>query len=454
MMHTIVEKQRHFFASGKTRDLAFRTKQLKKLERALLDHEQEILDALHRDLGKPAHEAYWSEIYYALQEISLAITNLPCWVKPQHVSTPWYLVPSRSFIVHEPRGTVVIFAPWNYPFQLSIVPLIGALAAGNCAIIKPSEYAPATSALLAKIVKALFDSAYITVVEGDAEKAASLLQEKFDYIFFTGSTAVGKKVMTAAAQHLTPLTLELGGQNPCIVTADVPLDITAQRIVRGKFSNMGQSCLAPNYLLVHASIKNDLVEHIKKYITGWYGDHEKNQRLVNEHHFNRVLTFLSDATILAGGVVDHSRRYISPTLLENLKPSHPVLHEEIFGPILPIITYHSLDEVQAFLATRPKPLALYLFSNNRQQQNQILAGTSSGGVCINDISLQFYNHALPFGGVGDSGFGAYHGKKSFLTFSHAKSVVKNSWAPSVKNLFMRGLNPWLKKIASWLLTLH
>jgi len=420
----IIKNQQQFFTSGTTKSILFRKEQLKKLKQAIINHEQEILDALHSDLGKPAFSAYLSEIYYCVQEINIYLKNLASWARPQRVKTSWLLFPAHSYIIQEPLGVTLIIAPWNYPFQLTFMPLIGSIAAGNCTIIKPSEVAPACSRVLAHIIQKTFDPAYITVIQGDAMTAQALLQEKFDYIFFTGGTEIGKKVMTAAAQHLTPLTLELGGKNPCIVTHDAPLDITAKRIIRAKFSNLGQSCIAPNYILVDAIIKQDLILELKKQLTN---DVEHAGKIINQKHFERLTRMLQNCTIVTGGVTDASKLIIQPTIIDGVSKDHPSMQEEIFGPILPVISYETVDQAIKFINTDHKPLALYIFSQDKQVQQKILQQTSSGGVCINDVGLQVANSNLPFGGVEFSGFGAYHGKKTFETFSHGKPVACNSF---------------------------
>jgi len=452
-LERLLAQQRSYFASGKTRSIHWRVEQLKKLKQAIIKYEPDILDALHADIGKPPMQAYGSEIFLCLHEINNALKKIHCWTRAQRVSTPWYMLPARSEIVYEPYGVALIISPWNYPVQLTFLPLIGAIAAGNCAIIKPSEFSPVTSSLLAKIIAEYFDPEYVMVVEGDAHRAELLLEQKFNYIFFTGSPKVGSLVMQAAAKQLTPVTLELGGKNPCIVNADCDLDAAAKRIVAGKFTNVGQSCVAPDYLFVHHSIKRQFIENLKKYIVLFYGqDPAANHdypNIVTPEHVDRLAGLIQGANVLMGGTYDRQKRYFAPTLIElgELFAQHPSMQGEIFGPILPIIEYETIDYALGYITSKPKPLAFYLFTNDKKLQNTIINQTSSGGVCINNISLQAANLNLPFGGVGRSGIGHYHGKYSFLTFSHAKPIVKGSnWFD--KPLY-KSRSPLLKKFLDW-----
>jgi len=425
----LVLSQRRFFSTNVTKDVEFRIEQLKKLKAAILAFEDEIKAALHSDLHKCELEAYSSEIGFCLNEISQTIQNLKKWAKPEKA---WgMMLPlSEGTIISEPFGVALIIAPWNYPFGLAISPLIGAIAAGNCAVVKPSEVSSSTSKVIAKLVAKTFDEKYIAVVEGDSKVASKILEEKFDYIFFTGGEFVGKIVMQAAAKNLTPLTLELGGKSPCIVSSDCDLEKTASRIVWGKFFNAGQTCIAPDYLLVQKEVKEKLIEKMKEKIIKFYGENEKNSkdygRIINKRHFERLSSYLKEGRIIFGGKTDANELFISPTLIEQMLPKANVMQDEIFGPILPIIEYSKLEEAIEFVTNRPKPLALYLFSSSREIQNKILNETSSGGVCINDTIIHISSESLPFGGVGSSGFGKYHGKASFDTFSNKKSVLKNT----------------------------
>lgn len=428
--------QREFFATGKTKSYEFRKTQLEKLERLIKEHDQIILDALHQDLRKPAIEAFGSEVLVTTSEIKYILKHLRAWMKPQKVSTPLNLFPSSSYIHTEPLGVVLIVAPWNYPFSLTIQPLLGAIAAGNCAILKPSEHTPNTSRVIAQIINNNFDPSFITVIEGGIETNQALLAEKFDHIFFTGGTAIGKIVMAAAAKHLTPVTLELGGKSPCIVDATCDLEITAKRIIWGKFYNCGQTCIAPDYLLVQKSIKPILLEKLISYIKTFFGDNPQQSadlgRIVNERQFDRLVGLLDEGKILIGGHHDRGDRYIAPTLIDQVSPDAKVMADEIFGPILPILEYDQIEEAIALVNAQPKPLALYLFSKNEQLQQRIVQEVAYGGGCFNDIILHVGNPELPFGGVGNSGIGNYHGKASFDTFSHRKSILKNSFRFDLK----------------------
>jgi aldehyde dehydrogenase (NAD+) len=361
-----------------------------------------------------------------IQEVDYAIKHLRSWVKPKKVSVPLTQMPGRAKIYAEPLGVVLIISPWNYPLQLAVSPLIGAIAAGNCALVKPSEIAPHTSKVLAELVEKTFDPNYIAVVEGGVEVSQAVLEEKFDHIFFTGGTAIGKIVMQAAAKQLTPVTLELGGKSPCIVDPDTNLKTTAKRITWGKFVNAGQTCIAPDYLLVDRRIKAALMDETQKNIQAFYGDNPAQSpdyaRIVSHKHCSRLAELIDPQKVISGGEVNLDDRYIAPTVMDSVTWDDPVMQDEIFGPILPILEYDDITEAIEQINRRPKPLALYLFTHNQQLQQRVLRDTSSGGVCINDTILQVGVTELPFGGVGDSGIGHYHGKASFDTFSHAKSV--------------------------------
>ncbi len=427
----LVARQRAFFDTGATQPLAFRLAQLKALKQAVTDYQAEILAALQVDLHKPELEAFLTEIGVT-KEINYALKHLPRWVKPKSAPISLEQMPAKGRIYPEPLGVVLIIGPWNYPFQLMISPLVGAIAAGNCALLKPSELAPQTSRVIAKLVQNTFDPAYITVVEGGIEASQAVLAERFDHIFFTGGTAIGKKVMAAAANHLTPVTLELGGKSPCLVDSDIQLDYTAQRIVWGKFLNAGQTCIAPDYLLVDRRVKPALLTAMQRTVQEFYGSDPAQSpdyaRIVSDRHFTRLSGFLNQGQLAVGGETDASQRYIAPTILDQVPLDAGVMQEEIFGPILPVLEYESLSEAIALIKSKPKPLALYIFSRDKAVQNQVLQQTSSGGVCINDTIMQIAPSILPFGGVGESGIGSYHGKASFDTFSHFKSVmVKNFW---------------------------
>lgn len=432
----IVNEQRLFFNTNQTKPLSFRLAQLKLLKQALLDNETSIKKALKTDLNKPELEAYMTEIGICLEEIKYTIKHLKSWTKPQKVSTPLPYLPATSKIYAEPVGIVLIIGAWNYPLQLVISPLVGAIAAGNCAVIKPSEIAVNTSNLLSEIIPKYFDPAFISVVEGGKEVTQQLLAEKFDHIFFTGSTQVGKSIMSAAAKQLTPVTLELGGKSPCIVDAETNLEHTARRIVWGKFLNAGQTCVAPDYLLVDQSIKQEVLQKIKQTIQEFYGMTPETSpdyaRIINQHHFNRLVELLKTGKIIVGGETNSIERYIAPTVIDAITPEAAIMQEEIFGPILPVLEYNTIQEAIAFVNAKTKPLALYFFSHNQQHQQQVLQQTSSGGVCLNDTIVHMAFPGLPFGGVGASGMGRYHGKASFDTFSHQKSVLNKSFWLDIK----------------------
>jgi len=429
-IETILKNQRAFFATHRTKDVKFRIEQLNKLRFSIISNESKIIDALYKDLHKSAMESYSNEIGMCLAEITHTINNLRAWAKPAKVK--WsIMVPLAKACVHsEPYGIVLIISPWNYPLLLSISPLIGAIAAGNCAVVKPSEFSSNTSHVIQDLLGACFDSEYVTVIQGDVVVAQRILQHRFDYIFYTGNGLVGKEIMKVASEHLTPITMELGGKCPCVVDSDIDYKKTARRITLGKFQNAGQTCFAPDYLLVHKSVKRNLVDEMQRTITEFYGQDVRRSkdfgRIINERHYARLLKYLEDGDIVFGGDHDAMEHYIGPTLIENVSPESKVMQEEIFGPILPIIEYSDINEAIALINGRPKPLALYLFSNEKRIQEQVLHETSSGGMCINDNLSHFSLLELPFGGVGASGFGKYHGKWSFDLFSNKKGVMRQA----------------------------
>ena len=426
----LVELQRVYFRSHATRPLEFRRARLRELQAAIEAREAELLAALHADLHKPPQEAYASELGVVLGEIRHALALLPQWMKPRRGRLSLLTLPGRARIHPEPYGVALIIAPWNYPFQLLFTPLVGAIAAGNCACLKPSELAPHTSAVVAELIHATFPEEYIAVVEGGRTETEALLEQCFDCIFFTGSTHVGRSVMSAAARHLTPVTLELGGKSPCIVCADAPLEITARRIVWGKFMNAGQTCVAPDYLLVDRRIRDALIAAMAQSIRDFYGPEPLASpdygRIINQQHFERLSGYLNQGNIVHGGRASFSDLYLEPTILTDVPLDAPVMEEEIFGPILPVLDFAEFDEALAFLRQRPSPLALYLFTQKRQTQQRLVAETRAGGVCINDTVMHLLGKDLPFGGVGESGMGAYHGQASFDAFSHHKSVMQRA----------------------------
>ncbi len=429
-IQNILQNQKKFFSQGKTIDYSFRLQQLKLLKHVIKAHETEILEALKSDLKKSEFEGYATEVGFTYEELNHAIIHLKSWMKPKTVWTPLTQFWAVSKIYPKPYGNSLIIAPWNYPFQLLFAPLIGAIAAGCTAVLKASELAPATSSIAKKLITQYFQPEYIALIEGGIETSQHLLEQKWDVIFFTGSTQVGKIVMQAAAKHLTPVILELGGKSPCIVDETAHLEFAARRIVWGKLVNAGQTCVAPDYLLVHESIKQPLVQKIIENIKKSYGNDPAQSpdypRIINEKHFIRLTNYLKDGTVLYGGQHNIQTLYFAPTLLENVSPHSPVMQDEIFGPILPILTYQNLDEVIQFINERPKPLALYLYTNSTYNERKILNYTDSGGGCINDCLVHLAPQDLPFGGVGDSGIGNYHGKSSFQAFSHPRGILKKT----------------------------
>ncbi len=430
---TLIQRQRTFFNTGNTYPVTFRIEQLKHLKQAILKHQHAIAAAAKADLGRPEFEAYFE--MGVMAELNLALKRLKKWVKPKRVAPQVEHLPATAWIQPEPLGVILVIAPWNYPFQLMISPLIGTIAAGNCTILKPSELAPKTSQVITTLIKETFDSNYVAVVEGGVKTSQQLLAEKFDHIFFTGGPQVGRIVMAAAAEHLTPITLELGGKSPCIVDVGVRLDYTAKRIAWGKFINAGQTCLAPDYLVVDRRIKSDLIKHLQQAIHAFFGEDPVQSpdfaRIVNDRHFFRLQNLLSTETPVIGGQTIPEERYIAPTVIDRVSWDSPIMEDEIFGPILPVLQYDDIDEAISQIKIKPKPLAFYLFSNNPQIQDKVLHSSSSGTICFNDTVLQFGAWNLPFGGVGTSGIGKYHGQASFDTFSNQKSVLKRHIWPDL-----------------------
>jgi len=426
-----LDKIRSFFKSGKTKDINWRIKQLKKLKNAIEKYEVEICDALKKDLNKHPYEVYATEIGMVAKEINTAIKKVKKWAKPKKVKTPLFLDYARSYIYQDPYGIVLVIAPWNFPFQLQILPVIGAIAAGNVVVMKPSEFSNHTTEIIKKIIAACFEDDFVKVFEGGPEVSKALLKEKFDYIFFTGSSRVGQIVYEAAAKNLTPVTLELGGKCPCIVDENTHLKYTAERLVWGKFVNCGQVCLAPNYLFVHKNIKEKALEIIIKTIKKNYGEDAKQSedygRIITDHHHQRISDLIKNKPLLCGGDTDASQKYIAPTLVEVSDLNDPIMHREIFGPVLPVYTYSDIQEVIDYINSQPKPLATYIFTKNNALADRVFTETSSGGACQNDTVMHMVNDNMAFGGVGESGLGGYHGKFSFDAFSHQKSVYRNSF---------------------------
>lgn len=423
--------QKKFFASGATRSYEFRRSQLQLLERMITEHEDEILAALQADLGKSATEAYASEISFLLAEIRHVQKHLRKWMKPKRVKTMLVNAPASSRIISEPFGVAAIFGTWNYPFQIMLSPLIGALAAGNCALLKPSEISTQSAALLERLVGEYFDPEVVAVISGGPDTAQSLLALPTNSIFFTGSPQVGRLVMQAAAQQLIPCTLELGGKNPCVVDKDTDIRITARRIAFAKFFNAGQTCIAPDYLLVHESVKAALIDELCTVLREFFGPDPASSpdygRIVSDRHFQRLTALLSSGRIVHGGAHDIETRYIAPTIIDEVSWDDPIMQEEIFGPLLPVLSYRSADEAIAHIEHHPTPLAFYCFSRDRRVADAFIARVPSGTVCINGALSQVASFTLPFGGVGSSGMGRYHGRHGFDTFSHSRAVLLRSF---------------------------
>ena len=426
MFDQIIESQRVYFRSGATLDIDFRRQMLKKLQTALVKWEKPLTDALWIDLHKSYQEAYLTELSIVKGEVANHIRHIAKWSRRKRRPTPIKMFPSRSFIVSEPLGNTLIMAPWNYPVQLLLNPLVGAISSGCTALLKPSPYVPNVSKTIEQMIAETFDEQYVAVVQGNRDVNAALLEQRYDIIFFTGSPSLGKLVMSAAAKNLTPVVLELGGKSPCIVDKSADVEIAAQRIAWGKTLNAGQTCIAPDYLLIHHSKQERFVEEFKKAVVRLHGEDVRQSkhfvRLVNERAFDRVAAYLNDGKVVAGGHTVREERYIEPTLLADVKPTAPVMKEEIFGPVLPMITFDKREEVVRFITEREKPLAFYYFGKEEKAWKMI-RHTSSGGACINDTIMHIANENLPFGGVGNSGMGSYHGRLSFDVFSHRRAVV-------------------------------
>lgn len=424
----ILNTQRIFFRSGKTRDLQFIRSCLKKLKAEIIDHEDAIFEALQKDFKKPPFESYLSELGIVISEIDLVIKHLNKWSRPKRVRPSLLNFPSQDYIYSEPYGAVLVIAPWNYPFQLSIAPLVAAIAAGNTVVLKPSELTEHTSELVEMIISKVFEEDHVSVVQGDAVVATKLLAERWDYIFFTGSVQVGKIVATAAAKYLTPVTLELGGKSPCVIDDNINVKLVAKRIVWGKFLNAGQTCIAPDFLLVNSKIKPSLIEALKNEIKTVYGEDPERSpdlaRIINGKNLDRLSNLLKEETIIYGGQINIETNYLAPTLIDEPRLNGALMNHEIFGPILPILSYDSDSDIDNIIMNIEKPLAFYVFSNDRQFSKKMIDTYSFGGGAINDTLVHFGNHRLPFGGVGESGMGAYHGRLGFETFRHNKAIVK------------------------------
>lgn len=430
MPNNILQQQKAFYRTGKTKDLSYRMEALHTLRQAIKQNEERIAAALQKDLRKSFFDSFLTEIAVLLEEIKYTMKHLKKWARPTKVKSALTTIGSRSMIYPEPYGNTLIIAPWNYPFQLAMAPLIGAIAAGNTAVIKPSELTPHTSRLIAELLAAHFPVQYITVVEGGVDVSERLLEEQWDHIFFTGSVGVGKNIMKAAANHLTPVTLELGGKSPAIIHDDAHIKHAVKRLVWGKFLNAGQTCVAPDFVYVHEAIHDAFLAEVVSQINIIYGEkpleNPSYTKIVNEKHFNRLSAFLTNGHVFHGGKVDQGNHLIEPTILTNITWQEPIMQDEIFGPILPILSYQNVEEIIVKINERPKPLALYVFSESEAIQQKILQSISFGGGCINDTVMHLSSPHLPFGGVGNSGIGAYHGRASFDTFTHYKSILKQS----------------------------
>ena len=446
---------RTFYNSGVTKSYGFRKQQLEKLRDIVIAHEQEIYDALFIDLKKSPEECWITENGFLLAEINNSIKKLETWMRPKKVTTNLMNLPSKSYIYSEPLGVVLIISPWNYPFQLLLTPLIGAIAAGNCVVLKSSEFAPATAAIIQKIISLSFEEKYVSITNEDGAVIIPQMMNNFsfDHVFYTGSTQVGKIIYEMAAKNLVPVTLELGGKSPCVVEKEVNAKVAARRIAMTKFSNAGQMCVAPDYLLVHSSVKEAFVQELKNAINEFYGPdpsvNENFGKIINEKQFDRLCQYLQEGTVIHGGKTDRNKLYIEPTLLQDVTFDAKVMSDEIFGPILPVISFTEMKEALDIIEQHKNPLAFYVFTSNKQKEEEWLQAVAFGGGCVNNAALHLTNHHLPFGGRGFSGTGSYHGKFSFDTFSHKKAVMKTPvwFDPAMKYPPMKGK----MKLLKWLI---
>jgi len=452
MIQEKIQKQKEFFNTNKTKDISFRMLHLLKLKEIIKEKEEKIIEALGKDLGKSSFEAYTSEVGFVLESLSYTIKNIRKWAKTQKVRRPIFMPISKSYIKYEPHGTVLIIGPFNYPFQLIMEPLIGAISAGNTCILKPSDKTPNTVEIINEVIGEVFKKDHVDVVTGNREAVSELIHSDFDYIFFTGSVPVGKIIMEAASKNLTPVTLELGGKSPTIVHKDADINKTATRIVWGKFYNSGQTCIAPDYIYVHEEVKEKLLQNIKKEITSFYGDDPLKSpdygKIINSKEFERLSKMIDKEKLYFGGEKIKEKLKISPTLLTDVTWDDNVMKREIFGPILPILTYTNIDDVVKIINDRPRPLALYLFTEDKYLQEKIEGQIPFGGGCINDTISHVSSPRLPFGGTGNSGIGSYHGKESFITFSHKKSMMKKSTRFDIRYIYppYKGKLNFIKKI--------
>ena len=453
-MNTSLVALRQYFQSGSTQSFAFRLLQLKRLKQLVLDNEQAIYKALYADLKKTDEDAWATEVGFFLSELNYTVEHLKGWMQPKSVPTNLVNMPSSSYTVQEPLGVVCIIAPWNYPFQLLFTPLIGAIASGNCAVLKPSEFAPATAAVMGRIIADLFPENYIKYIEGDGASVLPplLTENRFDHIFYTGSTMVGKIIYKLAAEQLVPVTLELGGKSPAVICADANLRVAARRLASPKFSNCGQMCIAPDYILVPHHLKDELIKELIIAIQKFYGADAENSehygKIINDKQWLRLSSYLGDGEIVYGGKSNREKLFIEPTIMVGVQPDAKIMQDEIFGPILPILTYDSREEALGIIQKNPNPLAFYVFTENKADEDYWLTNVPSGGACVNNATMHITNHELPFGGRGFSGTGGYHGKLSFDTFTHTKSVLKTpTWIdPSFKYPPYKGKGWLLKRL--------
>lgn len=449
-----IQALKNFFATGETKDCAFRKKALEALRNAIRQHEDDLMQALHDDLKKNKEESWVTEVGFVLAEIRHTLKHLHQWMKPEKVATNLLNLPSKSYVYKEPLGVVLIIGPWNYPLQLLFTPLIGAIAAGNCVVLKPSEFAPTTAAAMKKIIEETFPKNHVLYIEGNGAEVVPQMMNafRFDHVFYTGSTQVGKAIYEMAAKQLVPVTLELGGKSPCVVESDANIKVAARRIAVTKFSNAGQMCVAPDYLLVHKSVKDELIKELKTSIQNFFSADPSADynygKIINEKAFNRLVIYLQQGTILFGGKHDATKNYIEPTLLEITDVSAAVMNEEIFGPLLPVLSFETFEEAKAIIERNANPLAFYVFTGNKEKEEKWIRDIPFGGGCVNNASWHLTNFNLPFGGRGNSGIGAYHGKYSFDVFSHQKAVMKTpTWFdPSIKYPPFKGKLKLFKKI--------
>jgi aldehyde dehydrogenase (NAD+) len=449
-----LNKIRAYYGSGATRSYAFRKEQLNKLKSVVLQYEEELYAALNADLKKSKEESWVTELGFVLSEISAAQKYMHHWMKPEKVKTNLLNLPSSSYILSEPLGVVLIIGPWNYPLQLLFTPLVGAIAAGNCMVLKPSEFASATAGVMKKIIQNTFSPEYILYVEGDGADVVPAMMNnfRFDHVFYTGSTAVGNLVYKMAAEKLVPVTLELGGKSPCVIEDDANIKVAARRIAVTKFSNAGQMCVAPDYVLVHEKVKSEFVQELKNALLQFFGskpeESESYGKIINQKQFDRLVDYMRSGAIIHGGRSDRGNLFIEPTIVENISPGDPLMRDEIFGPIVPLFSFTDTGEAKKIIEQNPDPLAFYVFTSGKQKEDWWLQNVAAGGACINNASWHLTNHHLPFGGRGNSGIGRYHGKFSFETFSHKKAVLKTpTWFdPNIKYPPFKGKLNLFKKV--------